>query len=145
MKRFKPRWIRSVVQPTHRRARGAAVVEFAVVLPLLLVILFGIIEYGWVFLVRQTLTSAAREGCRVAILQSATDDQVGDRVRAAMAPTGLTEGVWNMQTSDISAAVQSVTVSVPVDSISLTGGFFGTRGYDLTGACSMRKEGAPAG
>ena len=52
-----------------RKARGAAVVEFAVVLPLLLTILFGIIEYGWVFMVRQTLQTAAREGARVAVLQ----------------------------------------------------------------------------
>ena len=40
------------------RSRAAAIVEFAVVLPLLLTILFGIIEYGWVFMVRQTLQTA---------------------------------------------------------------------------------------
>ena len=37
-------------------------------------------------------------------------------------------------------ALETVAVSVPYDSISLTG-FFGPKGYDLIGRCSMRKEG----
>lgn len=126
------------------RARGAAVVEFAVVLPLLLLILFGIIEYGWIFMVRQTLTSAAREGCRVAVLQTATPDLVSARVSSVMDPTGYPEGVWQFTTSDIGDEIQWVTVSIPLDAISLTG-FFGTRDSDIEGKCSMRKEGVAAG
>jgi Flp pilus assembly protein TadG len=44
--------------------RGAAAVEFAVVLPLLLTMLFGIIEMGFVFNRWITVTHAAREGVR---------------------------------------------------------------------------------
>ncbi len=125
------------------RARGAAVVEFAVVLPLLLTILFGIIEYGWVFMVRQTLQTAAREGCRTAILQTSTEPyaSVLARVAEVMAPTGLTSYEVSMTHATVADPVELVTVTVPYDDVSLMGGFFGTHAYDLGGNCSMRKEG----
>lgn len=44
--------------------RGAAAVEFAVVLPLLVTMLFGIIELGFIFNRWITVTHAAREGVR---------------------------------------------------------------------------------
>ena len=124
------------------RSRAAAVVEFAVVLPLLLTILFGIIEYGWVFMVRQTLQTAAREGCRIAVLQTSTEPYtaVTNRVNQVMAPTGLS---YTVAMTHASAAdpVEVVEVSVPYNDVSLMGGFFGTHDYDLAGTCSMRKEG----
>lgn len=124
------------------RARGAAIVEFAVVLPLLLTILFGIIEYGWVFMVRQTLQTAAREGCRTAVLQSTQSpyQEVLDRVSQVMSPTGLTYTV-NMTHASGASPIETVTVTVPYNDVSLMGGFFGTHNYDLGGTCSMRKEG----
>ena len=125
------------------RARGAAVVEFAVVLPLLLTILFGIIEYGWVFMVRQTLQTAAREGCRLAVLQTTTTpySNVTDRVAQVMAPTGLTTYSVTMTHATVANPIETVEVSIPYDDVSLMGGFFGTHSYDLGGTCSMRKEG----
>jgi Flp pilus assembly protein TadG len=124
------------------RCRAAAVVEFAVILPLLLTILFGIIEYGWVFMVRQSLQTAAREGCRVAVLQSSTEPYaaVMDRIEQVMAPTGLTYSV-NMTHASAGNPIETVEVSVPYDDVSLMGGFFGSHDYDLAGTCSMRKEG----
>lgn len=124
-----------------RRARGAAVVEFAVVLPLLLTILFGIIEYGWVFMVRQTLQTAAREGARLAVLQTSAEPyaNVMDRISQVMEPTGLT---GYSPTVSYVAPIVTVEVSIPYDSVSLMGGFFGTHNYDLAGSCSMRKEGS---
>ena len=125
------------------RARGAAVVEFAVVLPLLLTILFGIIEYGWVFMVRQTLQTAAREGCRLAVLQTTTTpySNVTDRVAQVMAPTGLTTYSVTMTHATVANPIETVEVTIPYDDVSLMGGFFGTHSYDLGGTCSMRKEG----
>ncbi len=130
----------------HERARGAAVVEFAVVLPLLLTILFGIIEYGWVFMVRQTLQTAAREGCRVAVLQTTTSPytNVLDRVSQVMQPTGLTTYSVTMTHASTGNPIETVEVAVPYDDVSLMGGFFGTHAYDLGGTCSMRKEGGGA-
>ncbi len=139
--------LNSIVRHTSRkrdgkRNRAAAVVEFAVVLPLLLTILFGIIEYGWIFMVRQTLQTAAREGCRVAVLQSSTAPyaNVTSRVTTIMAPTGLGFTV-NMTHANAGDPIESVEVTVPYADVSLMGNFFGPRSGNLAGTCSMRKEG----
>ena len=126
-----------------RRRRAAAVVEFAVVLPLLLTILFGIIEYGWVFMVRQTLQSAAREGCRLAVLQTSVSPYtaVTERVNSVMAPTGLTSYTIQMTHATPASPMETIVITVPYNDVSLMGGFFGTHDYDLGGSCSMRKEG----
>ncbi len=125
------------------RTRAAAVVEFAVVLPLLLTILFGIIEYGWVFMVRQTLQSAAREGCRLAVLQTSVSPyaNVIERINQVMTPTGLSTYEVTMSHAAAGNPVETVIISIPYDDVSLLGGFFGTHNYSLAGTCSMRKEG----
>ena len=137
------RFRRAVQRNISGRARAAAVVEFAVVLPLLLTILFGIIEYGWVFMVRQTLQTSAREGCRLAVLQSSVEPytNVVAAVNQVMAPTGLTTYEVTMTHATSGNPVEVVVVSVPYNDVSLMGGFFGTHDYDLAGSCSMRKEG----
>jgi Flp pilus assembly protein TadG len=125
------------------RERGAAIVEFAVVLPLLLTVLFGIIEYGWVFMVRQTLQTAAREGCRLAVLQTTVEpySNIIERVNQVMGPTGLTTYDINMTHATGSSPLETVTVSIPYGDVSLMGGFFGEKSFDIAGSCSMRKEG----
>lgn len=139
------RWIkRTGRRPAENpRARAAAVVEFAVVLPLLLTILFGIIEYGWVFMVRQTLQTAAREGARIAILQTSVEPyaNVVGRVARVMAPTGLSTYSITMTHAEDGDPVETVQISIPYNDVSLMGGFFGTHSYNLAGSCSMRKEG----
>jgi Flp pilus assembly protein TadG len=47
---------------------GASVVEFAFVLPLLLVIVFGIVEFGTLLYNQQLITNASREGARAGIV-----------------------------------------------------------------------------
>jgi Flp pilus assembly protein TadG len=132
--------IRRTRKGTYRK-RAAAVVEFAVVLPLLLTILFGIIEYGWVFMVRQSLQTAAREGCRLAVLQTATDAAIEKRVQAVMQPTGLSTYSVTMTHASVGNPIETVEIQVPYNDVSLMGGFFGTHDYNLAGTCSMRKEG----
>jgi hypothetical protein len=48
--------------PRRAGARGGAAVEFALVLPIFLAVLFGIIDYGWFFYQRFTLAAAMRDG-----------------------------------------------------------------------------------
>lgn len=54
----------------QHRERGAAAVEFALVLPALLLLVLGIIDFGRIFSAQQTLTYAARSGARVMVLQN---------------------------------------------------------------------------
>lgn len=142
MKRL-PLFPRSMRRRRDPRRRGAAVVEFAVVLPLLLTVLFGIIEYGWVFMVRQTLQTAAREGARLAVLQTSVTPytNVLERVSNVMGPTGLTTYAVTMSHATAGNPVETVTITIPYNDVSLMGGFFGTHDYDLGGTCTMRKEG----
>ena len=134
-------------QPDSRRARAAAVVEFAVVLPLLLTILFGIIEYGYIFMVRQTVQHAAREGCRLAVLQTSVDPyaNVESRIDQVMGSANLSGYSVSMSHATTTSPLETVTVSIPYSTVSLLGGFFGNPDYDLTGSCSMRKEGMASG
>lgn len=57
-----------------RRDRGAAAVEFAIVVPLLLLVLLGLVDFGRLFYVEVSLANASREGARaVAIGRTAAD------------------------------------------------------------------------
>jgi hypothetical protein len=65
---------------TGRRDRGAAAVEMALVLPLLLMLVFGIIEFGLLLTAKIGVTEAAREGARAATVDS-DPSAARDRVR----------------------------------------------------------------
>jgi Flp pilus assembly protein TadG len=52
----------------HRDERGAAVVEFALILPILVLFVFGIVEFGRAYSARIELTGAVREGARAVAL-----------------------------------------------------------------------------
>lgn len=62
--------------------RGAALVEFALCLPLLLVVLAGIVDFAFVFQRYEVVTNAAREGARMAVLPGYNATIVENRVRA---------------------------------------------------------------
>lgn len=51
--------------------RGVAAVEFALILPVLVLILFGIIEFGLLLYDQQVITNASREGARAGVVQAA--------------------------------------------------------------------------
>ncbi len=63
-----------------RRDDGAALIEAAFVLPILLFVSIGIIEFGRAFQTWQIVTNAAREGARIAVLPGMSDDMVKARV-----------------------------------------------------------------
>ena len=58
------RW--SIVACARRRQSGQALLEFALILVLMLVLLMGLVDYGRIFLTRQTLTNLSREGANLA-------------------------------------------------------------------------------
>jgi hypothetical protein len=61
---------------------GAAAVEFALVVPLLVLILFGIISYGMMLSLRQTLSQAAAEGARAAAVTFVMDEKKPEAIIA---------------------------------------------------------------
>jgi Flp pilus assembly protein TadG len=77
----------------NARDRGAAAVEFALLLPVLLLILFMIIDAGRALNAQITLTEAAREGARLAALGQPNSTVQSSTVAAATGLTGVTAQV----------------------------------------------------
>lgn len=68
MKRHAISRIRREVRASQARQRGVAAVEFALVLPMLLLIVFGIIEFGVALYDKAVITNASREGARAGVV-----------------------------------------------------------------------------
>lgn len=137
--------------------KGQAVVEFALILPVFLLLVFGAIEFGRAYYVRHLLTNAAREGSREASLPSRTEsdvqDKVTDFIQGVDLNTDLTTTTIEIlpagsDTPDDSLTLADATsgdrvrVSVQYDFEVLTGsiipGFSGT--VTLAGRCAFRHE-----
>jgi len=130
------KWIRG----RKRVRRAAAAVEMAIVTPFLLTMLFGIIEYGWIFTVRQTLTQAAREGARLAIVAGVTDEDIEARVSQYLRPLGITTHHTELTRATVAEPTEVVHVTVPYADVTLIGEYFGSTNYDLGATVSMRSE-----
>ena len=74
---------------SSRHERGAALLETAVTLPIVLMICVGIFEFGRAYQTWQVLTNAAREGARVAATNGTTDLEVETAVRTFLAAERL--------------------------------------------------------
>jgi Flp pilus assembly protein TadG len=125
-----------------RSERGQTMTEFAIVLPLLAVLLFGIIQLGIAFNNYMTVTDATRAGARKAAVSRDLDDPVG------AAETAVRSSASNLSQDDLQVRVESnfeagsdvtVTASYPY-SISLPLiGFVLTDGQ-LTSSTTERVE-----
>ena len=58
----------------QRRERGQALVEFALVLPIFLILVLGIVDFGWALRSWITVTNSAREGARMGAVGATCDD-----------------------------------------------------------------------
>lgn len=136
--------LRTIRRDARRRTRlhrAAVAVEMAVVTPILLTMLFGIIEYGWVFTLRQALVTSAREGARVAALPGSEDEEIIARVNDYLVPYGITTQNIELTRATSENPVETVHVTVPYADVTLLGSYFGSTSFNLGATCSMRKEG----
>ena len=121
---------------------GASAVEFGLILPVLLILVLGIIEFGHAFQVQGTLSAAAREGARAMALQN---DQAEARDAVQNAASALNPVVTDAQISITPPACPpgggnvnvQLTISYPMPFLT---GFFGAE-IDLTGRGVMRCQG----
>src|SRR3712207_4223986 len=126
-----------------RDQRGAVAVEFAFILPLLIVLVIGIAEFGRAFQVQGTLSAAAREGVRLMALQN---DPAAARAAVRNAASSLNPGITDAQIRitpatcpTLNAGTTSVRLTIDYPMPYLTG-FFGS-GLELTGTGVMRCNG----
>ena len=133
----------------RRRFRGSAVLDAALVFPILLSLTFGTIEYGYYFYVKHSLQGAAREGARAAITPTAANSDVTTAVSNAMSAAGLSGSGYatSISPSNVNglAAGTSVTVTITCTWGTVGSGFrpLGLIGSSkqVRGVTVMRKEG----
>lgn len=133
--------------------KGAELIELALVLPILLLVLAGMVDFGILLQRYEVVTNAAREGARVAVLPNYTVADAQARVSSYLTVSGLTGAappanvVYSSETLPSGNTIQLVTVSVEYPSTFLYigpiaamvgGSGFGT--VTLQAASSMRRE-----
>ncbi|HEX9893832.1 MAG TPA: TadE/TadG family type IV pilus assembly protein [Gemmatimonadales bacterium] len=104
-----------------RNRRGQALVEFALVLPILMLMVVGLIEMARAWNLHQVITDASREGCRLAVIadpavtQATVDSAIQNRIASAgfdptlvaiTFPDGFHTGSGNVTACRIKAAYQ---------------------------------------
>lgn len=145
-----------MVSRTKRRwrDRGAAAVEFAFIVPVLVVLIFGSIEFGLAVQARTMLGNAAREGVRVASLTANGDTTSAAQVKTAV--DNALAGVSGTKTVTVTCATPAgaactigaknngnnvATVTVTIDYTGITGMFPALTNKTLTASSYMRIEG----
>lgn len=72
---------RPVVSVSDQQRYGAAAVEMAIIAPVFLLLIAGIVEFGQAFQIKHSLANAARRGARLAIVPGMPSDRVRERVQ----------------------------------------------------------------
>ena len=118
--------------------------EFGLILPIMLVLSLGMLDFGRAFHAKSLVDQAAREGCRIAIVTTPPDNQgmIVDRVTEILNAGGM---MPNSVTSNMSGD-RLVTVKVGITFKFMTPGLFSLLGakfdntMELTGLAVMRSE-----
>ncbi len=138
-------------KPSGDVRTGAAVVEFALVLPIFLLLLSGIIEFGQAYRIEHLLSNACRRGARSAVLNGSSTNQIVNSIKTQCV------SYLSVQSSDIDVTVLvngmptelslaekgdqiDVAVSVPYSKAAV--GFFAKTlaQHTLTSNCVMEHE-----
>lgn len=104
-----------------RSDRGASAVEFALVLPLLLILLFGIIDFGWILTAEVQLSQAAREGVRLQALQLPNYDIRAKAAAPMLKGMTVTPGGSTCSATSGPTDVTKVTTTWTADGLIITG------------------------
>ena len=126
------------------KRRGIAAVEFAIVAPVFLLLVIGILEMGRALMVQQVLVNASRVGVREAITLGATTAEVQTAVADyadGVAVSGVTVAVSPNPATAIAGDAILVTASVPFNEVSWIPAPWFLSGSTLTASSQMRKEG----
>jgi Flp pilus assembly protein TadG len=127
---------------------GATAVELAMVAPVFVALLVGELEASRLGMVSQLLTTAAREGCRVAVLGGSSASDVQSRVNAVLSGSGVSVGTvtptcpspYAWDTAPGGVAV-TVSLSVPYSQVSWLGApFFLSRNATISASATLSSE-----
>ena len=132
-------------QRTASRRTGAAMVEFAIVAPLLFLFFFGAFEFCRVAMIRHTADNAVYEGARTGFIPGATADEARQEAERIMSSLGLSNFDVRVTPSQLDNDTEDVTVSVevPLDGNSFVPNQF-VGGKTIERELTMRREGIRA-
>ncbi len=122
--------------------RGASAVEFALIVPLLVLLVIGIAEFGHAFQVQGTLSAAAREGVRAMALRN-DQAQAKDAVQEAASTLDpdITDAQITISPAACPTGTSTTNVRLTIDyPMPFVTEFFGAS-IDLTGTGVMRCQG----
>ena len=134
--------LKRLIKRMRKSEKGQAMVEMALVLPILLLLIGGIMDFGWLFYHQLSLANAAREGARYAVIHFHTspdywDQQTVDLMESTyVGVDGAEAKVFQPDTSQICAIM---TAKVPILT-GITSTILGKDEVNLTGTCIMRLE-----
>jgi Flp pilus assembly protein TadG len=135
--------IENLGRALRKGRRGAAAVEFAVVLPIFIILVFGMIEYGRMVMVQQVITNASREGARRAVLDGATTSAVQSSVTTYLTNAQISGGSATVSPDPSTANSGdpiTVTVNIPFSSVSWLPSPMYLGGKTLSASTTMRRE-----
>ncbi len=137
----------------RNRRHGNTLIEMMLLMPLLMALCFGAMEYGYAMYIKHTLQGAAREGARAAVVAGATATDVQNAVDGAMLAAGFGQTKYTrpptMNPANWATQPMGTTVTVTVQATWGTIGFSALptwlKGIPtdkvVRGATAMRKEG----
>ena len=143
---------RTILQSLKSCRRGAAAVEFAVVAPLFMLLLAGIIEFGQAFRIEHMISMAGRRGARAAIVDKADAKKVEKNIKQYCAKTlGVKEGDVTVDIAvngdtefDLKTAEEGdeIAVTVSLDYAKAGAGFYAHlfSNATLTTTCMLEHE-----
>ena len=136
--------LKRLIKKLRRSENGQAMVEMALVLPILLLLVGGIIDFGWLFYNKLALNNAAREGARYAAIHYHLSTDWTSDVQLALdlmdeVYSGVDGATASVNTPENSTITAEMKARVPI----LTGiasTILGRDYIDMVGTCTMRLE-----
>jgi Flp pilus assembly protein TadG len=123
---------------------GAAVVEFAIVAPVMILLTMGMMEVGRLVMVKQLLVNASREGARLAALPGATAGQVLAQVQTELTGSTISKASVTVTPSELASATAgtpvTVNISVQAKDVSWIPNPVFSLTQTLTASTTMRRE-----
>ncbi|MEX2119110.1 MAG: TadE/TadG family type IV pilus assembly protein [Pirellulales bacterium] len=128
----------------RRYRRGAAAVEFAVVVPVFFLFVFGSLEFGRLLMVQAVITNAAREGARKGVLDGSTTEGVTAAVNDYLTQSSVSGATVTVTPSPPSSAGYgepvTVSVTIPFDQVSWLPSPMFLGGRTMAASTVMRRE-----
>jgi len=127
-----------------RSRKGQSLLEFAIVVPMLVILMFGIAEFGRAWMTRNLLTGAAREAVRTVVVWPG-DEPVARNRGLALIPAGITANINFGTTTEADGTVTRSATATNSFTFSIWRIFpgLGSGSLALSSTAKMRREYTP--